>query len=273
MNRDSSLDSWRTLALKVEAEVGQAVIGQPRTVRLINVALFARGHVLLEGDVGVGKTTLLRAFARALGGEFERVEGTIDLMPSDLVYHTYVDGDGTPRVEPGPLLRHGEDLAIFFFNEINRARPQVQSLLLRVMAERTVSAFNREYRFPHLHGVRRPQPASSGRRPSSSPAPRATASCSRSRWRRRTTRRSAVARVRPAFHDTDALIDRIAADVVPYRELNAVAALDPAQVRASDALQDYVLALWSATRSPRASASSSTAAATNSCSPAPARAA
>ena len=48
------------------------------------------------------------------------------------------------------MIRQGEDLAIFFFNEINRARPQVHSLLLRVMAERSVSAFNREFSFPHL---------------------------------------------------------------------------------------------------------------------------
>ncbi len=150
MYSPEQLEDWRQRALRVEEEVAKAIVGQRNTIRLINVALFARGHVLLEGDVGVGKTTLLRAFARAVGGDFERVEGTVDLMPGDLVYHTYVDAEGKPRIEPGPLLRHGERLVTFFFNEINRARPQVQSLLLRAMAERTVSAFNRQYSFPRM---------------------------------------------------------------------------------------------------------------------------
>ena len=147
---DALLADWRARALALEREVGRAVIGQARAIRLVNTAVFARGHVLLQGDVGVGKTTLLRAFAQVLGGAFARTEGTIDLMPNDLVYYTYISAEGRPAVDPGPLIRHGEDLVIFFFNEINRARPQVHSLLLRVMAERSVSAFNREYRIPHL---------------------------------------------------------------------------------------------------------------------------
>ena len=108
MATEEQMQDWRDHALRVEEEVGKAIVGQRDTIRLINVALFARGHVLLEGDVGVGKTTILRAFARAIGGDFERVEGTVDLMPGDLVYHTYVDAEGKPRIEPGPLLRHGE---------------------------------------------------------------------------------------------------------------------------------------------------------------------
>src|SRR5580704_8223393 len=146
----SDLEEWRRRVGQFEDEVGKAGVGQQRVLRLVTIAIFARGHVLLEGDVGVGKTTLLQAVARAIGGAYGRVEGTIDLMPGDLIYHTYIDEDGRPRVEPGPVLRHGEDLAVFFFNEINRARPQVHSLLLRLMAEHTLTAFNREYTFPYL---------------------------------------------------------------------------------------------------------------------------
>jgi hypothetical protein len=85
MNRnDALLADWHSRALHLEEHVKRAVIGQDRVARLVNVAVFARGHVLLEGDVGVGKTTLLRAFARGIGGDYERVEGTVDLMPADL---------------------------------------------------------------------------------------------------------------------------------------------------------------------------------------------
>jgi MoxR-like ATPase len=74
MLSDEALQDWSSNALQLEAAVAQAVVGQPEVTRLITLALFARGHVLPEGDVGVGQTTLLRAFARAIGGEFERVE-------------------------------------------------------------------------------------------------------------------------------------------------------------------------------------------------------
>ena len=106
---DALLADWRDKALRLEAEVRHAVVGQDRAIRLINIAVFARGHVLLEGDVGVGKTTLLRAVARAIGGAYERIEGTIDLMPNDLVYHTYISEElASLRSKPARCSSSGE---------------------------------------------------------------------------------------------------------------------------------------------------------------------
>ena len=251
MDSPEQLEDWRQRALRVEEEVGKAIVGQRETIRLVNVALFARGHVLLEGDVGVGKTTLLRAFARAVGGDFERVEGTVDLMPGDLVYHTYVDADGKPRIEPGPLLRHGERLVTFFFNEINRARPQVQSLLLRAMAERTVAAFNRQYQFPSMTVF-----ADRNRVEKEETFELAAAARDRFMFElsmptptEPDVRRALV--FDPVFHDVDALLERVGAGVIPWQELNGIGAAIQRNVRASETLERYVLDLWDATLSPQ----------------------
>jgi MoxR-like ATPase len=247
---DEQLGQWRERALSVEEEVGKVVIGQRDTIRHINIALFARGHVLLEGDVGVGKTTILRAFSRAVGGDFERVEGTIDLMPGDLVYHTYVDADGKPRIEPGPLLRHGEQLVTFFFNEINRARPQVQSLLLRAMAERTVSAFNQEFRFPHMTVF-------ADRNRVEKEETFELASAARDRFmlelRMPTPTDEAVRRsliFNPDFHDVDELLERVTPGVLPWQELNRIGAAIQRTVQVSESLERYALDLWQATHTP-----------------------
>lgn len=252
MDAERQLADWRASALDIEAAVKTAIVGQDEAVRLLCIAIFTRGHVILEGNVGVGKTTLLRAIARTLGGGYERIEGTVDLMPSDLVYYTYVDADGRPQVAPGPLLKHGEALATFFFNEVNRARPQMHSLMLRVMAERSVTAFNREYRFPHLQVF-----ADRNRveREETFEIPAAA----RDRFLMEIEIDSPTdpellrqLMVEARFHDTDQLLDQVPSGIVDYRELNAVAADIQSNIHTSEAIQEYALQLCRATADPAA---------------------
>lgn len=249
---DSELETWRGRALDFERALNGCVIGLQRAVRLLVVSILARGHVLLEGNVGVGKTTLLRAAARGLGGAYERVEGTIDLMPQDLIYHTFIDRDGKPRVDPGPLLTHGSALSVFFFNEINRARPQVHSLLLRAMAERSLTAFNTEYRFPHLQVFadrNRVEKEETFELPGAARdrflmeieiAPDGAAEV-----HRRLT-------FDATFHDADALVAAVPADVLDYRSLPSIAAKIQLSVRTSPAIETFVDHLRRATHEPGA---------------------
>lgn len=248
--RQQTLDTWRQQALALEAALSRVILGQQERIHQLIVAVFAQGHVLLEGGVGVGKTTTLRALARLLGGPFQRIEGTVDLLPTDLIYYTRLDDRGTPRVDPGPLLDHGEALSIFFFNEINRARPQVHSLLLRVMAERRVRAFEREWRFPHLlvfadrNRVEREEtfelPAAARDRffmEINMEAPDDD-QC-----------REALA-FDPRFYDADALVASLPEAVFDYHQLNLVADTIQNHIAVTPALRRYVLDLWRATEVP-----------------------
>jgi len=244
------LDDWRNRALELEAAVNAVVLAQEQAVRLLVIAVFARGHVLLEGEVGVGKTTVLRALTRALGGTFERIEATIDLMPGDLIYHAYISEDGQPRVDPGPLVRHGEALSVFFFNEINRARPQVHSLMLRAMAERTVTAFNREHRFPHLQVF-----ADRNRVEKEETFELPAAVRDRFLMEIGIEAPTGHAALRtlmtdPRFHDTDTLIAEVPEALVEFRALNDIATTIQQRITATDALERYALELCLATRRP-----------------------
>jgi MoxR-like ATPase len=246
------LDEWRERALAFEQEISRVVIGQQRVARLLTIAIFARGHVLLEGDVGVGKTTLLRAAARAIGGPYQRMEGSIDLMPSDLLYHAAIGADGRPRIENGPVLRQGQDLAIFFFNEINRVRPQVHALLLRLMAERSVTAFNKEFAFPYLQVFadrNRLEKEETFELPAAA-RDRFFMEITVETPRDRDIRRELV--FNPRFHNVDALIEAVPADLINYRQLDAVAELIQTSVHASTTLESYLLSLWEAIRYPGA---------------------
>ncbi|MEZ4393803.1 MAG: MoxR family ATPase [Polyangiales bacterium] len=123
------------LAQRLSRAVETALAGKPDVVERAVIALLARGHLLIEDVPGVGKTTLARALARALGTEFRRVQCTSDLMPSELL-GVNVFNAAAQRFEfrPGPVFTH-----ILVADEINRATPRTQSALLEVMSERQVS--------------------------------------------------------------------------------------------------------------------------------------
>ena len=120
---------WRAIC----DSIWRAVVVDEEVIRLLAIALLAGGHALIEDVPGVGKTLLARAFSRALGMDFSRVQGTPDLLPSDILGASVLEG-GTFRFIPGPIFTN-----ILLVDEINRATPRSQSALLEAMEERHVS--------------------------------------------------------------------------------------------------------------------------------------
>ena len=133
--RPEVLSQAQALARSLLDEVGRAYVGHPEIPERILVALLARGHCLLEGVPGVAKTTLIKAYAAAIGGSFKRIQFTPDLLPSDIT-GTYVlsPREGTFSLRRGPIFAH-----VVLGDEINRAPAKTQSALLEAMQERQVT--------------------------------------------------------------------------------------------------------------------------------------
>lgn len=131
------------LEARLQQAIAVALVGMQSTVRALTVAVVARGHVLIQGAPGLGKTLLSKTLAAALGGTFKRVQGTADLMPADITgVHVYEGTQGFV-FHPGPLFAD-----VLLFDEINRTGPKTQSALLEAMEERQVSVDRRVYALP-----------------------------------------------------------------------------------------------------------------------------
>lgn len=117
------------------ASIERVIVGKRPVIEQTLVALLCEGHLLLEDVPGVGKTTLARALARSLAGEFRRIQFTPDLLPSDIGGITFFNQrQGEFEFRPGPIFAN-----VVLADEINRATPRTQSALLEAMEERTVS--------------------------------------------------------------------------------------------------------------------------------------
>jgi MoxR-like ATPase len=129
------LESVARLAQRVLDNVGKVIVGKRDVVELLFVAMLAGGHVLIEDVPGVGKTTLARAIAKSIGGDFRRIQFTPDLLPTDIGGLSFFDQKLSDfRFRPGPVFAN-----VVLADEINRATPRTQSALLEAMEERTVT--------------------------------------------------------------------------------------------------------------------------------------
>jgi len=126
---------------RVIENCGKVIVGKDAVIRQVLVSFLCGGHVLLEDVPGTGKTMLLRAFAKTVGGDFRRIQFTPDLLPSDLTgINFYNQKSGQFQFRPGPLFA-----GVILADEINRATPRTQSALLEAMEERQVTVDGQTY--------------------------------------------------------------------------------------------------------------------------------
>lgn len=142
-NYSSDVEAVDALKLKyteLTAEIGKVIVGQNEVVKDVLISIFSRGHCLLVGVPGLAKTLLVNTVAQVLGLDYNRVQFTPDLMPSDIIGSEILDETRNFRFVKGPLFAN-----IILADEINRTPPKTQSALLEAMQERAVTTGGKRY--------------------------------------------------------------------------------------------------------------------------------
>ena len=145
----SEVNDLRGQVLVLREYMNSLILGQPRLVSRMLVTLLADGHILVEGPPGLAKTRAVKTLASGLEGDFQRIQFTPDLLPSDLTgTDVYRPHDSSFVFQPGPLFHH-----VIVADEINRAPAKVQSALLESMEERQITVGKKTYPLAGLYFV------------------------------------------------------------------------------------------------------------------------
>ena len=146
---DSEVNAVRDQILVLRDYMNSLILGQQRLVSRMLVTLLADGHILVEGPPGLAKTRAVKTLASGLEGDFQRIQFTPDLLPSDLTgTDVYRPHDSSFVFQPGPLFHH-----VIVADEINRAPAKVQSALLESMEERQITVGKMTYPLAGLYFV------------------------------------------------------------------------------------------------------------------------
>ena len=137
------IDALSEAAKKLEAEIAKVIVGQNEVIRSIIISIFADGHSLLVGVPGLGKTLLVNTIAKALGLNFNRIQFTPDLMPSDIVGSEILGEDRVFKFVKGPVFTN-----VLLADEINRTPPKTQAALLEAMQEKKVTNSGKSLSLP-----------------------------------------------------------------------------------------------------------------------------
>src|SRR6201989_1282085 len=128
-------DALKSAYEQIRSEIGKVIVGQEEVVKLVLISIFSNGHCLLVGVPGLAKTLLVQTVAQVLDLDFNRIQFTPDLMPSDIIGSEILGEDRNFKFIPGPVFSN-----IILADEINRTPPKTQAALLEAMQEKAVTA-------------------------------------------------------------------------------------------------------------------------------------
>src|SRR3954469_1375833 len=136
-------DALKQAYQQIRAEIGKVIVGQDEVIKFVLISIFSNGHCLLVGVPGLAKTLLVQTVSQVLDLDFNRIQFTPDLMPSDIIGSEILGEDRSFKFIPGPVFSN-----IILADEINRTPPKTQAALLEAMQEKSVTVGGKTHVLP-----------------------------------------------------------------------------------------------------------------------------